>query len=88
VCESLPDLVEQSRFLSCYKRLDASFEIQSAVDYSKRTIGKLVRVDVIHNTPSLSPANDERWQGTDSFEPEIFIVSSDSANDHGIGEMM
>jgi hypothetical protein len=32
----LPDLVEQSRFLSCYKRLDASFEIQSAVDYSKR----------------------------------------------------
>ena len=45
----LPDLVEQSRFLSCYKPLDASFEIQSAVDYSKRTIGRLVRVDVIHN---------------------------------------
>ena len=32
----LPDLVEQSRFLSCYKRLDASFRIQPAVDYSKR----------------------------------------------------
>src|SRR5258707_14478530 len=45
----LRDLVEQARFLSCYKRLDASFEIQSAVDYSKRTIRRLVRVDVIHN---------------------------------------
>jgi hypothetical protein len=77
----LPDLVEQFRFLSCYKRLDASFEIQSAVDYSKRTIGRLVRVDVIHNillvvrlsSHSFSPRIYERWQGTDAFEPEIFI---------------
>jgi len=80
----LPHLVEQSRFLSCYKHLDASFEIQSAVDYSKRTIGRLVRVDVIHNallvvrlsSHSFSPRIYERWQGTDAFEPEMLLVSS------------
>jgi hypothetical protein len=80
----LPHLVEQSRFLSCYKHLDASFEIQSAVDYSKRTIGRLVRVDVIHNallvvrlsSHSFSPRIYEGWQGTDAFEPEMLLVSS------------
>jgi len=40
-----------------------------------------VRVDVIHNillvvrlsSHSFSPRIYERWQGTDAFEPEIFI---------------
>ena len=80
----LRDSVEQSRFLSFYKRLDASFEIQSAVDYSKRTIGRLVRVEVIHNillvvrlsSHSFSPRIYERWALTPSSRKSS-LVSSD-----------
>jgi hypothetical protein len=50
--DRLPDMVEQSRFLSRRHRLSAVFGIQPAANHGNREVSGAVRVDVIYHNDS------------------------------------